>query len=394
MTPAPATSRSIGLFTYSTHPRGSVVHAAYLADALHAAGWDVTLYALDKDGRGFFRPTRARLCLVPAWPAPVSTAALVRQRANELTGFLAQHKRKHDLYHAQDCLTANALLDLPEAPPIARTVHHVERFTDPELAACQERSIRGAALCLAVSETAARDVLRGFGVRTGRVSNGVAMERFDTVDARRTGAWQRRITGGVGPVILAVGGVEERKNTVRVLGAFARLHAAQPRARLWILGGASVLDHGAYRARYAERLAQLPQGTRAAVTELGVLPDEEVPALFRVASALALPSLQEGFGLAALEALAAGLPAVVSAGPPFTEYLDESCAMMVDPMSEESIADGLRRALSAPTSLVAAGRRRAYEMSWRRVGRMHLEHYEALLAGKLTESGSGAQASA
>ncbi|MBV9946792.1 MAG: MSMEG_0565 family glycosyltransferase, partial [Myxococcales bacterium] len=47
---------SVGLFTYSTLPRGSVVHTAALAEALHAAGCDVTVYALDKERRGFFRP--------------------------------------------------------------------------------------------------------------------------------------------------------------------------------------------------------------------------------------------------------------------------------------------------------------------------------------------------
>ena len=41
---------AVGLFTYSTVPRGSVVHTAYLADALADAGVDVTVFALDKDG--------------------------------------------------------------------------------------------------------------------------------------------------------------------------------------------------------------------------------------------------------------------------------------------------------------------------------------------------------
>ena len=72
---------SVGLFTYSTLPRGSVVHTANLADALHDAGADVTVYALDKDARGFFRPLRARLALVPASHTPASTAELVKTRA-------------------------------------------------------------------------------------------------------------------------------------------------------------------------------------------------------------------------------------------------------------------------------------------------------------------------
>ena len=64
---------SVGLFTYSTLPRGSVVHTANLADALHDAGVDVTVYALDKDRRGFYRPLRARLTLVAASPTPCTT---------------------------------------------------------------------------------------------------------------------------------------------------------------------------------------------------------------------------------------------------------------------------------------------------------------------------------
>ena len=101
---------SIGIFTYSTLPRGSVVHAAALADALTDAGWSATLVALDKDGRGFFRPLRAKLALIPAAPAPATTAALVRLRAGEVAGYLRQSAPAFNLHHAQDCLSANGLL--------------------------------------------------------------------------------------------------------------------------------------------------------------------------------------------------------------------------------------------------------------------------------------------
>ncbi len=55
------------------------------------------------------------------------------------------------------------------------------------------------------------------------------------------------------PILLAVGGVEERKNTVRLLQAFAALHAQYPSVRLVIAGGASILDHDAYQARLPMR---------------------------------------------------------------------------------------------------------------------------------------------
>ena len=372
--------RSVALFTYSTLPRGSVVHTAYLAEALHDAGWLVTVHALDKDGRGFFRPLRARVRLVPAGPPPPSTAALVRQRRQELADFLRARSPGHDVYHAQDCLTANALLDLRAeglVPAVVRTVHHLERFTDPYLAECQERSIREATLCLTVSEATARDVARAFGVRALCVGNGVAVTRFARADPGRVQRWRRRLGSG-GPVVLAVGGVEERKNSLRILGAFARVCARHPDARLWILGGATVLDHGAYRDSFAHAMAALPRATRAAVVELGVIADAEVPALFQAAQVLALPSLHEGFGLAALEALAAGLPVVASHRPPFTEFLDGSCATLVDPLSEEAIAQGILSALASAGTHRTAGQRRARSHSWRQVAAAHVEHYRSV----------------
>jgi glycosyltransferase involved in cell wall biosynthesis len=186
--------------------------------------------------------------------------------------------------------------------------------------------------------------------------------------------WRARLGPGA-PVVLAVGGLEERKNTLRLLGAFARLRAQQADARLWILGGATVLDHGAYRAEFDRACERLPAETRAAIVEIGVVPEADVPALFQLASVVAMPSLHEGFGLAALEALAAGRPLVASARAPFTEYLDAGCAVLVDPLSEEAIAAGLNEALAASPARREAGRRRAEAHSWVRVAARHARLY-------------------
>jgi glycosyltransferase-like protein len=373
---------SVGLFTYSTLPRGSVVHTANLADALHDAGAAVTVYALDKDRRGFFRPLRARLALVAASPTPTSTADLVQTRARELADHLARARPVHDVYHAEDCLTANGLLELRSrghAIDLVRTVHHVEAFTDPRLEACQRRSIRDATLCLAVSETTARDVAREFAVDAKLVTNGVDFDRFSRVQPSRVAAWGRTLSAGSGPAVLAVGGVEERKNTLQTLRAFALLRGDIPDARLWILGGASVLDHGLYRSVFDRELGSLPPAVRAAVTVIGVVGDEDVPAIYRLASVLAFPSLHEGFGLAALEGMAAGLPVVASGRPPLTEFLDESCAILVDPTSPGDIARGIVRALRGPHGARRdEGERRARSRSWSNVAALHLEHYRAI----------------
>ena len=370
---------SVGLFTYSTLPRGSVVHTAHLADALHDAGWDVTVYALDKDHRGFFRPLRARLHLLPAAPSPGTTADLVRLRASEIADYFARRGLSHDIHHAEDCLTANGLLELRARGldvGVVRTVHHVEAFEDPYLAACQERSIRHADVCFAVSRAASMDVARTFGVRARLVTNGVLVDRFARPDPDRVLAWEHRLAGAVaGPLLLAVGGVEERKNTIGILRAFARIRGSHPGARLCILGGATVLDHGAYRAAFERELRGLPAAVRGAVTETGVVHEDDVPAVFSVASALVFPSLHEGFGLSAIEALAAGLPLVASNRPPLTEFLDDTCAVLVDPTSEDAVVQGILRALQRSADRARAGLRVAERHSWSRVALAHAAHY-------------------
>ncbi|HEX4339196.1 MAG TPA: MSMEG_0565 family glycosyltransferase [Polyangiaceae bacterium] len=374
---------SLGLFTYSTAPRGSVVHAAFLAEAMTELGWDVTLYALDKDGGRFFRDVRAKVRLVPAAAAPTTTAELVKQRAEELARYVRDVAPKHDVHHAEDCLTANGLLAARDAGvrlSVVRTVHHVEKFTDPYLAACQERSIRRAALCLAVSRTAELDVERGFGVRCARVSNGVSVARFARRDEARIVALRARYGLGDEPVVLAVGGVEPRKNTLCTLRAFVRVLRREPTARLVVAGGATVLDHGEYRARYEAELAALPAAVRARVYETGVLADDDVPSFFHLARALCFPSVEEGFGLVALEALAAGLPVVTSAVPPLTEFLDDSVAALVDPHSDEAVATAVLRAFDAPSAQLEAGRVRATSYSWERVARLHADAYQAVMS--------------
>jgi len=106
----------------------------------------------------------------------------------------------------------------------------------------------------------------------------------------------------------------------------------------------------------------------------GYVADEQLPALYRGAEVFAYPSRFEGFGIPIIEAMACGVPCVVSSHP----SLDEACgdaAVRADPESPEAFADAIGRALAEREELVARGLAHARRFDWLETGRVHLRGY-------------------
>lgn len=383
----------IALLTHSVRPRGGVVHTLELAEALQALGHCVTVIASAEPGETLFRDVTHAVELIRLPELTGTLVEQVRQRIASLVAALPAilDRVAPDLLHAQDSLSGNALATLRERglleAPWVRTVHHLDDFAQPLLNTWQARAWQQADGVACVSDTWLAQLSRlADGRPVQRMFNGVNLARFRpaTDCARDRQALQAAGVDARGtPLCLLVGGVEERKNTVRVLRAFAHLRASEPAwagARLVVAGGASMLDHGAARRAWAEALAQLglSEGPGQSVLRTGPLPDALVPALMRCADVLAMPSLVEGFGLVALEALACGTPVLVSAQPPFIEHLRLSPGVAwCDPLDTASIARGLHQAAALPRLHEPPAICR--QLSWDHSATLHARWYRQVL---------------
>jgi len=373
----------IAILAHSTNPRGGVVHALEVSDALVRLGHEAVVHAPDPKGTGFFRPTICRTISVEASAIGPDTAEMVETRAADyVRHFEKPRNRGFDVFHAQDGISGNALATLKERGLIegfARTVHHVDTFGDPRLSALQTRAILSADRLFVVSRTW-RDHLRDRFDRPARViGNGVDRSRYASAPDGREPELRRRHGLGAGPVFLAIGGVEDRKNTIGILQAFVQLRSLHPTAQLLIAGGASLLDHQGYRARFDEALAacRLPDG---GVVLAGPVPHADMPALYRICDTLVFPSLREGFGLVVIEAMASGLPVVVSRIEPFTEYLGDDEVVWCDPGNVASIANAMAASLAEPfrSRLAQHGPSVAVRHDWRDAARAHVPAYRSL----------------
>jgi len=271
-----------------------------------------------------------------------------RQRARQLW-MQWQLPGELEASHPDICHFTNYLAPLRVKQPYVLTVYDMSVWLTPSChhpktlavhRALTPISAKKARLVITISESARQDIIEGLGLppEKVRVVYAGASPGFSPVPCAQAKAVAENY-GLDMPYILTVGTLEPRKNHRRLLAAFKQI-VEQERLphHLVLVGGAG------WRAPEFIREVQ-DSGLAGKVHLLGYVPREDLPALYSAASLFTFPSLQEGFGMPLLEAMACGTPSVISTAPALVEVAG-GAALTAEATNVSDIAGAIYRVLS------------------------------------------------
>lgn len=229
------------------------------------------------------------------------------------------------------------------------------------------RSVRRAEVVLADSECTRNDVIQLLGAdpRRVRVIYPGVDERFRRVSDQDTLDAVRLRYGLPDHFVLSVGTLQPRKNYERLVEAYALVRAHSD-IKLVIAGGKGWMYDGIFR-----KVEEL--GLRNDVRFLGYVDDKDLPALYTLAALFAFPSLYEGFGLPALEAMACGTPVVASNASSLPEVVG-AAALLVNPTDVSALAEAILEMLddhARRDDIVQRGLAQAQRFTWNQAA-LHL----------------------
>lgn len=173
------------------------------------------------------------------------------------------------------------------------------------------------------------------------------------------------------PIILHVGAIQKRKNIERLVEAFESLESG------WKLVLAGSQGYGA--EAILARIRASKAGGRIVIT--GYVTEQQLAEWYARASIFAFPSLDEGFGMPVLEAMAAGVPVMTSNRSALPEVAGDA-ALLVDPENTEAIREALRHLVTNQNlraTLICSGHARAQLFTWEKAACETWTAYQGLL---------------
>jgi len=172
---------------------------------------------------------------------------------------------------------------------------------------------------------------------------------------------------------LHVGNVYPHKNSNRLIDAFALLLKTHPDIQLIFVG-----KDDYFFQKLKKKVNTL--GLEKSIIFTGLISDEELAAYCHHAEAVIIPSLMEGFGLPAVEAIAQNCLVLASAIPSLKEICEDG-ALYFDPMKESDIAKCMEKALQLPIAkkkeIIANGRKKIADYSWEKMAKETISIYES-----------------
>jgi glycosyltransferase involved in cell wall biosynthesis len=311
------------------------------------------------------------LAFVKKWfkrivPQPYEVSRAIQQ--NRFSSGMAS--RKPTLYHETN------FLPFEFDGPVVLTIHDLSYLRYPEthpdlrvrvMNKLLPPAIERAAHLLADSEFTRQEVIREFGVAAERITTtllGVSRS-FVPRASQQCEAVLRRYRLDYKGFVLAVGTLEPRKNLLQVIRAYVGLPArVAMRYPLVIVGGKGWKSEDTD----SELRALLANGR---AKHLGYVPEDELPIVYSAARIFVFPSLYEGFGLPAAEAMASGVPVIVSDRAALPEVVGDA-GITIKPED----VDGMRNAIlqlaeddKERARRSASGIAQAETFSWERCGR-------------------------
>ena len=272
-----------------------------------------------------------------------------------------------DVFHASNLIRA-----VPRRSRLTATVHDVTSWLTPDLHMkanvkadyeFADRILSRADALIAVSENTRQDAIKVLGIAPEKITtihSGVAPEYFDAEPRKRDR-----------PYLLSVGTIEPRKNYNSLLDAWQQVRPALRKEFDLVIAG-------------PRGWAPEPtfQRVRREAVYLGYVPEPEMPGLFAGATLFLYPSLYEGFGFPAAQALAARVPVITSNISALPEIARDG-AVLVDPMDAEALAAAIERLLDSPSErskLAGYGRASAERFRWEKCAERSLAFFRRVIS--------------
>lgn len=366
----------VAMLTYSTKPRGGVVHALKLAERIRNLGADVTLYSLARSddrpaARGYFREVAAPYIILEYEWHPDLVTRLERMIESYTNGL----PRDADIYHAQDCVGGTALGSMKAkgliSAPIFRTIHHIDDFAEPRLYEFEKRAVANADQRFVVSKYWQDALRREYGYESVITYNGMDMSDFSDLPQRTSDR----------PTVLFVGGLEPRKGLEYLIHAMETVVEETPNSRLIAVAktGFRGTDEWGWFRTLGDRL-----GLEGHLEFYESVSQDKLLEFYSECDVLALPSKTEGWGLSLMEAMACGKPVVASRVGGVPELVRDGIdGILVDPGDAKGLAESIIRLLNDPalrTRMGSSGQSRVSEFSWDATAKVVIEAYRSALS--------------